>query len=375
MTRGDEPEAADSGLGRRLPRDVAGALAAVEPPDASWAARAAERQGRLTMPAGSLGRLLELGRTLAAVQRTDRPSGGPALVAVFAADHGVARSGVSAYPQEVTGQMVANYLRGGAAVNVLARRAGADVRVVDLGVAHPEAFDGTPGPLERRPIRRGTSNLLDGPAMTRDEAFAAFRVGLELGARWAGADGYRVVGLGEMGIGNTTSASALVAAVTGAPADAVVGRGTGVDDRTLDAKRAAVAGAVARQGAGAADVWDLAARLGGFEIVGLAGLAVAAAGRRALVVLDGLISTAAGLIAATACPALAGSLVAAHLSPEPGHRVALDALGLRPLLDLGLRLGEGTGAALAVPLIASAADVLDRMATFESAGVSGPTNP
>jgi nicotinate-nucleotide--dimethylbenzimidazole phosphoribosyltransferase len=355
-----------------LPRAVAEAIAAVEPPDPAWADRAELRQGRLTMPPGSLGRLLEIGRQLAAVQRVDRPVGHPALVAVFAADHGVALDGVSAYPQAVTGQMVANYLRGGAAVNVLARRVGAEVRVADLGVVNRSAFEQDDGHLHSHPVRRGTSSFLRGPAMSRAEAVRAFEVGLILGEKWVEGEGFRVVALGEMGIGNTTSAAALIAALTGAPASAVVGRGTGVDDRTLERKRTVVAEAVDRHGREAVDDWDLFARLGGFEIVGLAGLAAASARRRAVVVLDGLISASAGLIAARVCPAIVGSLIAAHIGTEPGHRVALNALGLRPLLKLGLRLGEGTGAALALPLIASAADLLRDMATFDDAGVSGP---
>ncbi len=356
--------------GERVPGWISEALAAVAPPDASWAARAAHRQDRLTMPAGSLGRILELGRQLAAVQRTDRPVGQPALVAVFAADHGVARAGVSAYPQEVTGQMVANYLRGGAAVNVLARRAGAEVRVADLGVVHRAAFEDLRGGLDSDPIGSGTSNFLEGPAMSRPEAFRAFGVGLTLGERWVRDEGFRVIALGEMGIGNTTTAAALIAALTGESAEAVVGRGTGIDDRTLALKRETVARAVERHRLDGHDPWDIFARLGGFEILGLAGLAVSAARRNALVVLDGLISTTAGMMASRLCPAILGSLVAAHVGPEPGHRVALDALGLEPLLSLGLRLGEGTGATLALPLIASAADILREMATFEDAGVS-----
>jgi nicotinate-nucleotide--dimethylbenzimidazole phosphoribosyltransferase len=358
-----------------VPGSIARALAAVEPPDIAWHTRAAQRQSHLTMPPGSLGRLLELGRQLAAVQRTDQPAGHPALVAVFAADHGVAQAGVSAYPQAVTGQMVANYLRGGAAVNVLARRAGAPVRVVDLGVAHPVHPVETEvcAALLSHPIRRGTWNFLDGPAMTRDEAFRAVQVGLDLAEQWISREGFRVVALGEMGIGNTTTAATLAAALTGAPVEQMVGRGTGIDDDTLDRKRALVAAALARHGDAGSDIWEWLARVGGFEILGLAGLAVGAAAARALVVLDGLISSVAGLVAARLCPAVAGSLLAAHLGTEPGHRVVLDQLGLRPLFDLELRLGEGSGAALALPIVASAADLLRDMATFESAGVSGPS--
>jgi len=345
----------------------------VELPDPVWSARAAARQDRLTMPPGSLGRLLEIGRQLAAIQRTDRPRGTPALAAIFAADHGVSAAGVSAYPAEVTGQMVANYLRGGAAVNVLARRAGADVRVVDLGIAHrpSQLRPHEHGSLLEHPIAPGTRNFLHGPAMTRRQAFAAVRIGLDLGERWAGREGYRVLLLGEMGIGNTTTAAALIAALTGADPSTVVGRGTVVTDAAYRRKCQVVAEALQRHVQAISDLWDCLACLGGFEILGLAGLAIAAARNRALVVLDGLISTTAGLIATRLCPAVAASLLAAHIGPEPGHRIALDALGLSPLLDLGLRLGEGTGATLALPLIASAADILCDMATFESAGVSG----
>jgi nicotinate-nucleotide--dimethylbenzimidazole phosphoribosyltransferase len=353
------------------------AIAAVEPPDVSWSDRAAGRQARLTMPPGSLGRLLDIGRQLAAIQRTDRPWGHPAVVAVFAADHGVAAEGVSAYPIEVTGQMLAGFLRGGAAVNVLARRAGAEVRVVDLGVASPPVgLDGHPS-FVSRPIGRGTANLLHGPAMGRRDAIAAVEAGVALGDRWARDDGSRVIALGEMGIGNSTTAAALVAALTGAPARTVVGPGTGVAGARLDRKREVIAAAIERQNTAAklnpiVDLWQCLAGLGGFEILGLAGLAIAAARHRALVVLDGFISTTAGLVASRLCPAVRGSLLAAHLSPEPGHRIALRELGLTPLFDLGLRLGEGSGAALALPLIASAADILRDMATFESAGVAGP---
>jgi nicotinate-nucleotide--dimethylbenzimidazole phosphoribosyltransferase len=355
-----------------IPSEIRRAIAAVTPPDAGWAERAAERQSRLTMPPGSLGRILELGRQLASLQRTDRPRGEPALLAVFAADHGVASSGVSAYPAEVTGQMVANYLAGGAAVNVLARRAGASVRVADLGVAGlARELSARPG-LHSAPVGPGTRNFLHEPAMSRDQAFRAFATGLELASAWVGRDGIRVVALGEMGIGNTTAASALLAALTGTEAERVVGRGTGLDEPGRLRKCRVVTDSVARHAPGVDDVWDWLARLGGFEIVGLAGLAVGAAAHRALIVLDGLISSVAGLIAARLCPTLRGFLVAAHLGPEPGHRVALETLGLTPLLELGLRLGEGTGAALVLPMIAASADLLRDMATFESAGVSGP---
>lgn len=352
--------------------EILRAVDAIDPPDLDWAARAALRQSRLTMPPGSLGRLLELGRQLASLQRTERPVGEPALVAVFAADHGVAASGVSAYPSEVTGQMVANYLQGGAAVNVLARRAGATVRVIDLGVASlPKHLVGH-DQLISHPIAAGTKNFLLEPAMTRDEAFRAVLVGIQLAEQWTKPDGFRVIALGEMGIGNTTSSSALLAALTLSPVDRVVGRGTGLDDAGYQRKCRVIDESLAIHGPKFGDVWDLLARLGGFEILGLAGLALGAARNRSLIVLDGLISTVAGLIATRLCPSIQHYFVSSHVSPEPGHRIALAEIGLAPLLDLGLRLGEGTGAVLALPLIASAADLLRDMATFESAGISGP---
>ncbi len=355
-----------------VPDAIARAIASVEPPDPSWADRAAHRQTRLTMPPGALGRLLEVGRQLAAIQRTDRPNGHPSLVAVFAADHGVAEAGVSAYPQAVTGQMVANYLAGGAAVNVLARRAGAEVQVVDLGVRFlPEGLDGHPS-LISRPVAPGTANVLEGPAMTLEQAYQAVLVGLELAERWVVEEGFRVVALGEMGIGNTTTASILASALTGASPSEVVGRGTGVDDSGLARKREVVERALSLHQNPEADLWRTLSGLGGFEILGLAGLAIGVARYRGLVVLDGFISSVAGLVAARLCPDVAGSFVGSHVGPEPGHRVVLGALGLEPLLNLGLRLGEGTGATLALPLIASAGDLLREMATFESAAVSGP---
>ncbi|MDB5349389.1 MAG: nicotinate-nucleotide--dimethylbenzimidazole phosphoribosyltransferase [Planctomycetota bacterium] len=355
-----------------VPASILRAIAEVEAPDAAWSARAAERQARLTMPPGSLGRLLEIGRQLASIQRTDQPVADPALIAVFAADHGIAMAGVSAYPQEVTGQMVRNFLSGGAAINVLAARVGAQVRVVDFGVAFPpEDVDDLALHIER--IGPGTANFLERPAMSRSQAFRAVEAGLRLADRWTRDGGFRVIALGEMGIGNSTTASTLIAALTDSSPEAVVGRGTGVDDAGLARKRAAVSRAIALHAPEIRDLWDWLARVGGFEILGLAGLAIGAAKNRSLVVLDGLISTAAGLIAARLCPAAMGSVIAAHVGTEPGHRVALDALGLEPILDLGLRLGEGSGAALAIPILAASADLLRNMATFDSAGVSGPS--
>ncbi len=346
--------------------DVADSIA---PCDANWYAAAARHQQRLTMPPGSLGRLLDLGRQLAAIQCRVPPRLDKTAVVVMAADHGVAREGVSAYPQEVTGQMVANFLAGGAAINALARRSGTKVIVVDMGVRHlPEQLWGHPR-LVHRSIRPGTCNFLEGPAMSREDAVTALEVGIRLADSLA-ESAVDAVGLGEMGIGNTTSASALAAAFTGAPVELLVGRGTGVDDDRLKHKIAVVEQALVLHSPDPARPLDTAAALGGFEILGLAGLALGAARRRVAVVLDGFISSTAGLLAARLCPRVTDYFIAAHCSVERGHIAVLDALGLVPLLDLQMRLGEGTGAAIALHLLGGATDIMQHMATFDGAGVS-----
>jgi nicotinate-nucleotide--dimethylbenzimidazole phosphoribosyltransferase len=348
----------------------------IRPLDPDWSRRAAEHQDRLTMPRGALGRLLDLGRQLCAIQQTLEPHGEPAAVVVMAADHGVAAERVSAYPQEVTAQMVLNFLREGAAVNVLARRAGAHVRVVDMGVkdaaglvrGHPALFEA--GSTSLGP---GTANFLQGPAMTREQVERAVETGRRAVRGLQIHAGIRTVALGEMGIGNTTSASALTAALTGAPADAVTGRGTGLDEAGWRHKVGVVVRALGRHfpgRAGPVAPLDALTAVGGFEIAGLVGVALEAAARRLVVVLDGFISSAAGLLAAHLMPEARGYFVAGHRSPEPGHRVLLEALGLEPLLDLGLRLGEGSGAVLALNLLQCAADIMRDMATFAEAGVS-----
>jgi nicotinate-nucleotide--dimethylbenzimidazole phosphoribosyltransferase len=348
----------------------------VTPLDPAWLERAAAYQARLTMPAGALGRLLDLGRQLCAVQETLAPRAEPAAVLVLAADHGIAAEGVSAYPQEVTGQMVANFLRGGAAVNVLARRLGVRIHVADLGVTHLPPLPPDAPPLALAGTTRigpGTANFLTGPAMTREQAERALEVGRRLVRECLAPAGVRVVALGEMGIGNTTAASALTAALTGAPAAEVAGRGTGLDDAGLRHKIDVLERALARHfGAALApsDAVEALERVGGFEIAGLVGAALEAASRRMLVVLDGFISSVAGLLAVRQEPAVRGYLVAGHRSVEAGHPRVLDALDLVPLLDLGLRLGEGTGAVLALNLVQCAADVMRDMATFDAAGVS-----
>jgi nicotinate-nucleotide--dimethylbenzimidazole phosphoribosyltransferase len=350
-------------------------IPAIEPLDPLWRQRAAAHQARLTMPAGALGRLLDVGRQLCAVQQTLQPHADPAAVVVLAADHGIAAEGVSAYPQEVTGQMVANFLRGGAAINVLARRQGARLFIADLGVKHLPPLPQTaglalPGQTSCGP---GTANFAHGPAMTRQQAEQALAVGRRLVRECLVPAGVRVVVLGEMGIGNTASASALTAALLGLPAAEVTGRGTGLDDAGWRHKVAVLERTLAlhfpdpRQ---PADPLEALVRVGGFEIAGLAGVALEAAARRFLVLLDGFISSVAGLIAAHLAEAVRGYLVAGHRSVEAGHRRVLEALDLTPLLDLGMRLGEGSGAAAALNLVQCAADVLRDMATFAAAGVS-----
>ncbi len=348
--------------------------------DPTWLRRAAEHQARLTMPTGALGRLLDLGRQLCAVQETLLPEAQPATILIMAADHGIAEEGVSAYPQEVTGQMVANFLRGGAAINVLARRHNLRVLVVNMGIkdcSRLPAAGTHPDWVADTAIGLGTANFLKGPAMSPQQVTQALGAGRRVVAERLAPAGVRVVGLGEMGIGNTTSASALTAAILGyAPAE-VTGRGTGVDDAGWRNKVTCIERALELhfpdRGGHPVDVESALAAVGGFEIAGLAGAALEAAARRMVVVLDGFISSVAGLVAASLDPAVRPYLVAAHLSREIGHRAVLEKLDLTPLLDLGLRLGEGSGAALAMGLIQAAADVMRDMATFDQAGVSDRT--
>ncbi len=343
------------------------ACRSVRPVDAGAASMAAQYHDRLTKPRGSLGRLEEIGIRLCAIAGTcPPPVPEPVTVAVFAGDHGVVAEGVTPWPQEVTAQMVANFCAGGAAINVLARHVGAQVVVVDVGVATPIPTDSEA--LVRRNVASGTHNLALGPAMSADEAGAALEVGLSV-ARQAGADGAGLLVTGDMGIGNTTSAAALIAARTGRPAGEVTGRGTGIDDAALERKTNVIARALARVPADA-DPLVVLQELGGLEIAALCGFVVGAASCRVPVIVDGVIAAAASLMATAFVPEVAGYLIVGHRSSEPGSSVVLEELGLSPVLDLGMRLGEGTGAALAVPTVQAAAKILREMATFDSAGVS-----
>lgn len=342
----------------------------VVPPDPAAATEARARHDRLTKPPGSLGRLEDLGVQLSAIAgRCPPPLAEPAVVAVFAADHGVLDEGISPWPQEVTAQMVANFASGGAAVSVLARRLGVEVVVVDVGVVAD--LPPLPG-LRQAKVRRGTANLATGPAMTEAEAATALDVGAALATELVGA-GARCLLTGDMGIGNTTPSAALIAALCGRPATEVTGRGTGIDDRRMARKVGIVEAAAARVTGASSSPLQALASIGGLEIAALAGFIVGGASRRVPVVLDGVIAVAAAVVARALVPDAVGYLVAGHRSTEPGATAALEHLGLVPVLDLGLRLGEGTGACLALPVVQAAAAVLGEMATFDAAGVSeGP---
>jgi len=334
--------------------------------DTSAAKQARLRQGQLTKPAGSLGRLEELSIQIAAIQGTVRPDVSRKAVVVMAGDHGVALEGVSAYPPEVTPQMVLNFVHGGAAINVLARQANAHVSIVDMGVAYD--FPPGSGVIDRK-IARGTQNMAKGPAMTWQQAEQALTSGMEIA--WQEIDrGLDILATGDMGIGNTTPSSAIAIVFTGEPAIRVTGRGTGLDDKGLAAKVAVIEHAIRVNQPDKNDPVDVLAKVGGFEIGGLAGLIIGAASRRVPVVVDGFISTAAALLAVELAPDVRPYLIAAHRSVEIGQRAMLEKIGIEPLMDLNLRLGEGTGAVLAFNLIEAAVLLLNEMATFADAGVS-----
>lgn len=357
---------------------IAETLAKIGPLDARAVTSATEREGRLTKPPGSLGRLETLAIGLAGILGTDRPVLERKAIVVMAGDHGVTAEGISAYPAEVTPQMVANFLAGGAAINALARSVGARVTIVDMGVAatiadmpQTSAGEGV-GDLPvllRHSQGRGTANAAHGPAMSRETAIRAVEAGIVV-ADGEVLRGLDLLGVGEMGIGNTTAASAIVAALTGEQPAIVTGRGTGVDGLALRRKVGVVRQMLAINRPDPADPLDVLAKVGGFEIAGLVGLMLGAAAARVPIVLDGFITGAAALVAVGLCPALTPYLFAAHRSTEPGHTVALERLGLEPLLDLGLRLGEGSGAALALGILDGAARHLTEMATFAEAGVA-----
>ena len=329
-------------------------------------AAARERLDQLTKPPGSLGVLEELAVQLAGISGNPMPAARDKVVVVMAGDHGVVEEGVSAFPSEVTPQMVYNFIRGGAGINVLARQAGARVIVVDLGVA---AEINHPGLINRK-VRYGTGNIAREPAMSREEAVRAVVAGIEV-AEEEIKNGAEILATGDMGIGNTTPSSAILAAFSGLPVRRVVGRGTGVDDRRLELKVRAIERALELHRPDPRDPLDVLSKVGGLEIAGLAGVILGAAAARRPVVIDGFISGAAALVAGRMEPKAIKYMIASHVSQEPGHRIIMEMLDLKPMLQMKMRLGEGTGAALAFHLIEAATRIIREMATFADAGVSG----
>jgi nicotinate-nucleotide--dimethylbenzimidazole phosphoribosyltransferase len=341
-------------------------ISTIEPLDTASMQAARKRQDILTKPQGSLGRLEDLSIQVAGITGKPTPTLKHKVVIVMAGDHGVVAEGVSAYPQEVTPQMVLNFLRGGAAINVLARHAGARVVVVDMGVAAD--LPTNPGLIVRK-IGYGTGNIARGPAMDREQAIEAIEAGANVVQEQI-TIGLDVLATGDMGIGNTTPSAAIAVALTGRPVEEIAGRGTGLDDTGLQRKINAIRRALEINQPDPQDGLDVLAKLGGFEIGGLVGAILTAAANRRPIVMDGFISTAAAMIAVRLAPAVRDYLIAAHTSQEYGHHAMMTWLGVSPLLDFKMRLGEGTGAVLAVSLVEAACKTLAEMATFGEAGVS-----
>lgn len=343
-------------------------LNAIEPQDATSRASARKRLEQLTMPYWALGRLMDLAEDLAGMTRSIHPPVLRKTVVTMAADHGVTASGVSKYPKEVTAQMVYNFVAGGAGINALARLSGARVVVVDMGVEVDLSGLAKKGHIISKRIAPGTQNMAKGPAMSREQAIQAIEAGIEVALSLA--DSTDLFGTGEMGIGNTTPSSAIVATLTGCEVADVTGRGTGIDNAQLDNKVAVIKESLRVNQPNPADALDLVAKVGGFEIAGIAGLILGAASLKKPVLVDGFISTAGALIAQALSPVSTEYMISAHQSVEQGHRIALKHLGKQPILDLDLRLGEGTGAALAMHHVEAAVRILTEVATFEEASVS-----
>lgn len=340
-------------------------LRSIKPLDEKAMEMAKERQDQLTKPAGSLGVLEDISIKLAGITGKIINDVDNKAVVVMAGDHGVTEEGVSAFPKEVTPQMVLNFVNGGAAINVLARHVGANVRVVDVGVA---TTINDPSVTSKK-VRNGTSNFAKGAAMTREEAIIALEAGIEV-ANEEIDNGANLLATGDMGIGNTTPSSAILIALTGRPVDGLVGKGTGINNGVLDHKKKVIDNAISLLKPDKNDPLDVLSKVGGFEIGALAGLILGAAARRVPVVIDGFISGAAALIAGGISPQSKDYMIASHVSVEPGHKVILDELGLKPMLHMDMRLGEGTGAALAMSLVDAATKIIKEMATFAEAGVS-----
>lgn len=348
------------------PRGGGEYLKDIRPLDSAAMDKARKIQDSLTKPKGSLGKLEELSIRLAGIYRTPSPVMKKKMVFTMAADHGVTAEGVSAYPSEVTAQMVLNFAKGGAAINVLARHADALVTVIDMGVASDQKW---PECVVDRKVRRGTRNMAREPAMTLWEVHKAIETGASL-AIGAVESGVNAVAIGDMGIGNTTAASAITSVITGVPVRDVTGRGTGVDDKVLQAKIRVIEQAIKVTSPNPYDGYDVLMKVGGLEIAGLTGVVLGAASRGVPVFIDGFVSCSAALAASVIAPNCKDYLIASHVSVEPGHRHALERLGLVPLLDLGMRLGEGTGAVLAFMIADASCKILNEMATFDGAGVS-----
>ena len=343
----------------------------IKPLDAEWVEKARERTAQLVMPPRALGRLHEISERLCGIRKTLKPAINRKAVLVMAGDHGVATAGVSAFPQEVTGEMVKTFLRGGAGINAICRHVDADVWVVDMGIIpdlKPEPDAGGDRFLNRK-VAQGTSNLAKGPAMTRQAAEESIIKGFQAAAELF-QNSVEILGTGDMGIGNTTPSAAIGTVITGTTIDEMVGRGTGVDDQGLSRKKDAVRNGIQLNQPDPKDGLDVLAKIGGFEIGGIAGCVLAGAFHSRPVVIDGFISTAGALVAHTLCPQVADYLFAGHCSEESGHRAMLKYLGLEPILDLGMRLGEGTGGALAMGIMEGALRVFNEVLTFEEAGVT-----
>lgn len=347
---------------------VTNVLKEIQPADPVWRKKAKARIATLTMPPGALGQMLDVAVDLAGITRSLDPAVERKTVVVMAGDHGVVDEGVSAFPQEVTVQMIHNFARGGAGVNVLAEQAGARVIVVDVGVAGDLDALANAGAILSRRVAPGTGNIARGPAMTKQQALRAVETGIETALEMA--DTTDVFATGEMGIGNTTPSSAIVAVLCGLSPDKAAGHGTGIDEATRRRKALIIERAISLNRPNPVDPLDVLAKVGGYEIGAIAGLILGAAALRKPILIDGFISTAGALLAHGLSPAAAEYMIAAHRSIEPGHVAALERLGKNPLLDLDMRLGEGTGAVLAMHLVEAAARILTRMATFDEAEVS-----
>jgi nicotinate-nucleotide--dimethylbenzimidazole phosphoribosyltransferase len=343
----------------------------IVPVDREWNEKAKKRTAQLVMPTRAMGRLHDISERLCGIQKTLKPKIDRKAVLVMAGDHGVVEEGVSAYPQEVTGAMVQTFLVGGAGINAISRHIGADVQVVDMGIIQdldPDSIDGGHNLLKRK-LSHGTANLAKEPAMTRQMAEQAILIGFELASDLF-RNGIEILGTGDMGIGNTTPSAAIGTVITGKTPEQLVGRGTGIDDTSLIKKREAVTRGIRVNKPDPRDGLDVLSKVGGFEIGGIAGCVLAGAFHSRSVVIDGFISTAGALIAHTLCPLVTEYIFAGHRSEETGHGSLLKYLGLEPILDLGMRLGEGTGGALAMSIIDGAVHVFNEVLTFEQAGVS-----